>query len=61
MLVKKYLNPFILYNIPSRTGINMSPQVISELYHTFDNVKAVKEASGSLDQVSKIMSLKVRL
>ncbi len=47
----------LLYNIPSRTGINMSPEVIAELYNTFDNVKAIKEASGSLDQVSKIMSL----
>lgn len=47
----------MLYNIPSRTGINMDPEVIAELFNTFDTVKAVKEASGSLDQVSKILSL----
>ena len=47
----------LLYNIPSRCGVNMEPWVIAKLNSNFPNIKAIKEASGSLDQVSKIISL----
>jgi len=49
--------PFVLYNIPGRTGINMAPETIARLRKEFPNVAAVKEASGNLDQVSRIVSL----
>lgn len=49
--------PFVLYNIPGRTGINMAPETIARLRKDFPNVVAVKEASGNLDQVSRIISL----
>lgn len=48
--------PIILYNVPSRTGISMKPEVVAELSE-IDNIVAIKEASGSLEQVSQILSL----
>jgi 4-hydroxy-tetrahydrodipicolinate synthase len=45
--------PIILYNVPSRTGINMDVETIVELAKV-DNIDAVKEASGSVDKVSDI-------
>lgn len=48
--------PIILYNVPSRTGMNMSPEVLKEL-SKLKNVVAVKEASGDLSQVAKIKAL----
>jgi len=48
--------PVILYNVPSRTGISILPETIAEL-SKIDNVVGIKEASGSLDQVSAIIDL----
>jgi 4-hydroxy-tetrahydrodipicolinate synthase len=48
--------PIMLYNIPGRTGQNMQPETIARLAQ-LQNVVAVKEASGSLDQVSQIRRL----
>jgi 4-hydroxy-tetrahydrodipicolinate synthase len=45
--------PLILYNVPSRTGTNMTPDTVARLAEV-PNVVALKEASGSLDQVSAI-------
>lgn len=45
--------PLILYNVPGRTGQNLSPETVSRLAE-IPNVVAVKEASGNLDQVSQI-------
>jgi 4-hydroxy-tetrahydrodipicolinate synthase len=45
--------PLILYNVPGRTGQNLSPQTVSRLAE-IPNIVAVKEASGNLDQVSQI-------
>jgi len=49
--------PIMLYNIPSRTGVSMKPEIIANLYNSFDNIKAIKEASGSISQSLEIMSL----
>lgn len=48
--------PIVLYNVPSRTGISMLPETVARL-SKIDNIVAIKEASGSLDQVSQILSL----
>src|SRR5438874_13053599 len=48
--------PIILYNIPGRTGINMTPATVARLAK-HPNIVAIKEATGSLDQASEIMSL----
>lgn len=44
----------IIYNIPSRCGINMDPDEIIGLYNICENITAIKEASGSLTQIRKI-------
>src|SRR3954454_1522202 len=47
--------PQILYNVPGRTGRNLDPETIERLAgHA--NIVAVKEASGSIDQVSDVLS-----
>jgi len=48
--------PLIVYNIPSRTGSNILPETMARLCE-FKNIVAVKEAAGSLDQVSDIHRL----
>lgn len=44
--------PIMLYNIQSRTAVNINPETIAQLVKTCGNIVAVKEASGSLDQMS---------
>ena len=46
--------PIVLYNVPGRTGVNMLPDTVHELA-AIDNIVAIKEASGSVDQVSRIV------
>ena len=48
--------PIILYNVPSRTGVNIAPETCLEL-SKIDNIVAVKEASGNISQVTKIAAL----
>jgi 4-hydroxy-tetrahydrodipicolinate synthase len=48
--------PLVLYNVPSRTGVNMLPDTVAELAK-IENIVAVKEASGSVDQVSRIVKM----
>ncbi|HLL89420.1 MAG TPA: 4-hydroxy-tetrahydrodipicolinate synthase [Tepidisphaeraceae bacterium] len=48
--------PIVLYNIPGRTGITMTPQTVARLAK-HPNVVAIKESTGSLDMASEIMSL----
>jgi 4-hydroxy-tetrahydrodipicolinate synthase len=47
--------PVILYNVPGRTGCNMSAETCIELANECDNIVAVKEASGDLLQIMKII------
>ena len=47
--------PIILYNIPGRTGINMLPETTLRLANDCENIVAIKEASGDLDQVAEII------
>ena len=49
--------PIVAYNIPGRTGVNMSPATLARIAHNIPAVVAVKEAAGSLDQVSEILTL----
>lgn len=48
--------PIILYNIPGRTAKNMEPDVIARIAE-IPNVVAIKEATGSMDQASQVVSL----
>ena len=48
--------PIILYNVPSRTGVNILPETCLEL-SKIENIVAIKEASGNISQVAKIAKL----
>ena len=48
--------PIILYNVPSRTGVNIEPKTCLEL-SKIKNIVAIKEASGNISQVAEIASL----
>ncbi len=45
------------YNIQGRTGVNIAPETIAYLFNNVENIVAVKEASGNISQVAKIMQL----
>jgi 4-hydroxy-tetrahydrodipicolinate synthase len=47
--------PIIIYNVPGRTSCNISSDTCLELAHSFDNIVAVKEASGDISQIMKII------
>lgn len=49
--------PVMVYNIPGRTAVNILPQTIVRMAREIPNISAVKEAAGSLDQVSEILAL----
>ncbi|MBF0252361.1 MAG: 4-hydroxy-tetrahydrodipicolinate synthase [Candidatus Omnitrophica bacterium] len=55
-LAKQSKLPIMLYNVPSRTGISLSPQTVARL-SKIDNIVAIKEAAGSVQQVVDILSL----
>jgi len=57
LLAEKGGLPLMLYNVPSRTGINMLPETVARLHREVENVMAIKEAGGSVDQVSAIKRL----
>jgi 4-hydroxy-tetrahydrodipicolinate synthase len=46
--------PIILYNVPSRTGVNMEYETVVRLAETSEKIVAVKEASGILSQITRI-------
>jgi 4-hydroxy-tetrahydrodipicolinate synthase len=48
--------PILLYNVPSRTGLNISPKTAYEL-SKIDNIVGIKEASGNISQVAELMNL----
>ena len=47
--------PIILYNVPSRTAVNMLPETVARLARDHKNIIGIKEASGSLVQVSEVI------
>ncbi len=49
--------PLIMYNVPSRTGCALKPETIAHLVKNVDNIAGVKEASGDIGNVAKIMHL----
>ena len=49
--------PIIMYSVASRTGLNIAPETAAELIRDVDNIVGIKEASGNIAQVAKIMYL----
>ena len=50
--------PVVLYNVPGRTGINLQPETTVRLANDCENIVAIKEASGHLEQVDEIIKNK---
>lgn len=55
-IAKEVTLPIIMYSVPSRTGVNITPETCLEL-SKIKNIVAIKEASGDISQVAKIASL----
>lgn len=56
-VAKEAKAPIILYSVASRTGVNIAPETAAELYKTVDNIVGIKEASGNISQIAKVMNL----
>jgi 4-hydroxy-tetrahydrodipicolinate synthase len=56
LLAEKVNLPIVLYNVPGRTSVTMAPSTIARLAK-LKNIVAIKEATGSMDQTSEILSL----
>ena len=56
-IAKEAKAPIILYNVPSRTGVNIEPATQAQLVKSVSNIVGVKEASGNISQVAQIMHL----
>ena len=50
--------PIVLYNVPGRTGVNMAAETTLRLANEFDNIIAIKEASGDMTQMDEIIKRK---
>ncbi len=56
-IAKEAKAPIIMYSVASRTGCNLEPATVAELVKNVENIVGIKEASGNIAQVAKIMSL----
>ena len=57
MVAESVKLPIIMYNVPGRTGCNIMPQTAATLVKTVPNIVGIKEASGNISQIAKLMSL----
>lgn len=55
-IAKNVKLPIIMYNVPSRTGLNLNPSTVYEL-SKIQNIVAIKEASGNFSQIAEIAAL----
>ena len=56
-IAKEAKAPIIMYSVQSRTGVNIAPETVANLVKNVDNIVGLKEASGNISQVAKIMNL----
>ena len=56
-IAKEAKAPIIMYSVGSRTGVNIAPETVATLVKNVDNIVGIKEASGNISQVAKIMNL----
>lgn len=57
MVANEVKLPIIMYSVASRTGCNIAPETVATLVKNVDNIVGIKEASGNISQVAKIMNL----
>ena len=55
-IAKASAKPIVLYNVPGRTGVNMTAQTTLRIAREFRNVIGIKEASGNMEQVKEIIA-----
>ena len=56
-IAKEVKTPIIMYSVASRTGVNIAPETVATLVKNVENIVGVKEASGNISQIAKIMNL----
>ena len=56
-IAKEAKAPIIMYSVASRTGCNIAPETAAKLVKNVDGIVGIKEASGNISQIAKIMSL----
>lgn len=49
--------PIIIYNVPSRTGLNIKPETVAKLVRSCENIVGIKEASGDISQITKLAAI----
>jgi 4-hydroxy-tetrahydrodipicolinate synthase len=49
--------PLVLYNVPGRTAVNLEPETVVRLIHAASNVEGIKEASGKLGQIARLVKM----
>lgn len=57
MIAEAAKAPIIMYSVASRTGCNINPETAAALFKNVDNIVGIKEASGNISQIAKIMNL----
>ncbi|MEA1916052.1 MAG: 4-hydroxy-tetrahydrodipicolinate synthase [Campylobacterota bacterium] len=53
--------PFMLYNVPGRTGVDIEAQTVVRLFNDVENIYGIKEATGSLERTIELLSLAPKL
>jgi len=52
--------PVLLYNVPGRTGVNLLPETVQRIYEAHpDKIAGIKEASGNVEQIKRVIALKM--
>ena len=49
--------PILIYNVPSRTGLNILPETVNKLVRSCENIVGIKEASGDISQITKLAAI----
>ncbi len=49
--------PILIYNVPSRTGLNIKPETVAKLVRSCENIVGIKEASGDISQITKLAAI----
>lgn len=49
--------PILIYNVPSRTGLNILPETVNKLVRSCENIVGIKEASGNIEQIVKLAAM----
>ena len=57
MIANEVKVPILMYSVASRTGVNLEPETVATLVNNVENIVGIKEASGNISQIAKMMNL----